>query len=168
MGTVTKLKFKAKGSALRMECSHCGALAEARCNCGVAYIPAGDRAAAAVAATPEKSDRAIAKEQGIHRKTVVKARKKLVQSVPVTKRIGRDGKVRRLPKRPEPKISNPTKEINGFHKESVGFLTDFTKRFNAWHDDAPMISNDGKAALMEAFYLCSDGFARLAQKLDGR
>lgn len=42
---------------------------------GVAYVPAGKRAAAAVAANPEKSDRAIAAELGVSPTTVGKARK---------------------------------------------------------------------------------------------
>jgi hypothetical protein len=67
-----------------------------------------------------------------------------------------------------PPISDPVKEINAFHREAVGFLSSFTGRFDKWHDAGPPLTSDGKAALMQAFYLCSDGFARLAQKLDGR
>jgi transposase-like protein len=46
-------------------------------------MSAAARAAAAVAANPGRSARAIASEVGVHRNTVTKARKKLVHSVPV-------------------------------------------------------------------------------------
>jgi hypothetical protein len=44
----------------RLECSSCGATTEAQCGCGVPYLPAGARAAKAVAENPGMSDRAIA------------------------------------------------------------------------------------------------------------
>ncbi len=62
----------------RLECSKCGASAEASCNCGVAYVPAGIRAAQAVAANPDKSMRAIAAETGVSKSTIHRAK----QSVP--------------------------------------------------------------------------------------
>ena len=54
-------------------------------------------AAKAVAAHPEKSDRTIAKEIGVSDKTVAKARKATAEKSAVAKRIGRDGKARKLP-----------------------------------------------------------------------
>ena len=57
-----------------------------------------------VAANPEKSDRAIAKEIGVSHPTVGKARKELTgNGLPVDTRIGLDGKVRRLPQRENPR-----------------------------------------------------------------
>ena len=167
MGTVVALRKKATS---RMQCSGCGASAEVSCNCGVPYIPATMRAAKAIAKNPNKSNRAIAAELGIAPDTVDRARRKSTARNQAVgkKRVGRDGKVRKLPKRPEPMIGDPIKEINTFHRELVGFLTDFSDRFTAWHESDPMISKDGKATLIQAFYLCSDGFAKLAQKLDGR
>ena len=53
-----------------LECSKCGATVEAACNCAAAYVPAGARAAQAVAENPEKSDRAIAAELGVGSNTV--------------------------------------------------------------------------------------------------
>jgi len=50
-------------------------MADAACNCGAPYVPAGRRAAEAVATNPEKSDRAIAAEIGVDRETVARARK---------------------------------------------------------------------------------------------
>jgi hypothetical protein len=51
-----------------------------------------ERAAAAVAATPEKSDRAIAGAIGVSHTTVQKARKSVGNLLPAGKRVGRDGK----------------------------------------------------------------------------
>lgn len=82
----------------RLRCSGCGAVAEASCDCGVGYVPAHEYAAKAVAANPEKSDRAIAAVFGIDHKTVGKARKSTGEESPVEKRVGQDGKARRLPK----------------------------------------------------------------------
>lgn len=163
--SATILKLRPAATGLR--CSACGASAKAACNCGAPYMPAGQLAAKAVAASPKESDRAIGDRLGIDHKTVAKARKATGEKSPVERR-GKDGKVRRLPIRPEPKISDPVKEINAFHQEVVRFLSQFTQRFNDWHDVAPAIDNDGKATLMQAFYLAADTFARLAQKLDGR
>ena len=60
-------------SIQRMVCTACGAEANASCNCGVAYQPKSIRAAEAIKANPEKSDRAIAKEIGASPTTVGKA-----------------------------------------------------------------------------------------------
>ena len=81
----------------RLECSKCGATAEAACGCGVAYIPAWQRAEQAIVASPEKSDRMIAAETGLGHATVSRVRKKsTVSSETVAKRVGKDGKVRSL------------------------------------------------------------------------
>lgn len=96
---------------MMLECKSCGTTVKAGCTCGVAYVPVAWRAAKAVAADPTKSDRAIAAEIGVNRRTVVKARAQLVHSAPVEKRTGkatvsrdtvekrtgRDGKSRKVP-----------------------------------------------------------------------
>ena len=88
-------------------CSKCGAKARPGCNCGVAYLPAHVFAAKAVAAHPEKSDRTIAKEIGVSDKTVAKARKATAEKSAVAKRVGRDGKARKLPfRRMTPELAN--------------------------------------------------------------
>jgi hypothetical protein len=88
----------------QLKCSVCGAAADAACDCGASYSPAGARAAKAVARNPEKSDRAIAAETGASDKTVAKARRKATAeksavAEPAAKRIGKDGKARRVPKK---------------------------------------------------------------------
>ncbi len=78
-------------------CSSCGATADVECCCGVPYMPAGRRAAEAVAANPEKSNRVIAEEIGVDERTVRSARKSTAEYSAVEKRIGKDGNARRLP-----------------------------------------------------------------------
>jgi hypothetical protein len=95
----------------KLFCSECGAKAQATCDCGVHYLAAGVAAALAVAEHPEKSDRAIAKETGIPRATLQRARKSTGPNGPVDKRIGLDGKTRRLPQHcpnvtPEEELQN--------------------------------------------------------------
>lgn len=87
--------------ALEIGCSSCGATVDAACDCGAPYIPAGQRAAAAVAANPQMSDRAIAREIGVSHPTVAKAREQSTgNDLPVDEtRIGMDGKARRMPRR---------------------------------------------------------------------
>jgi len=84
-------------SVYRMQCSKCGAEANASCDCCAPYVPARQRAAEAVAAHPEKSDRAIAAEIGVSHTTLQQARQ-LATDLPVDEpRTGKDGKTRRLP-----------------------------------------------------------------------
>jgi transposase-like protein len=73
-------------------CSACGAEARASCNCGAPYIPAGARAAEAIAKNPEKSDRAIAAEIGVSDTTVLRARKAGASHEATDRRTGKDGK----------------------------------------------------------------------------
>lgn len=97
-------------TTMMLECSACGAKANAECACGVEYVPAGTRAAAAIAKNPEKSDRAIAAEIGANQSTVSRRRNNTTDArasvegnqsagtQPVgTKRIGKDGRTRRVP-----------------------------------------------------------------------
>lgn len=90
-------------------CSKCGAKARPGCNCGVAYVPAHVFAAKAVAAHPEKSDRAIAKEIGVDHKTIAKARKSVGDKSPTAKRVGADGKHYNATKRMTPAAAEAMK-----------------------------------------------------------
>jgi hypothetical protein len=105
-----------RGAMLR--CSQCEAETRCPCGCGVPYVSqhrwakqrpvkersAQDRAAAAIAAHPEMSDRAIAEQIGVGHQTVMRARRKLKRTRedgpvggPVDSRVGRDGRRRRPP-----------------------------------------------------------------------
>jgi hypothetical protein len=87
-------------SMSRLICSGCGAETNATCNCGMDYKPKAARAREAVAANPEKSDRAIAKEIGVSHPTVGKARQEAIGNhLPVEHRTGLDGKIRKVPER---------------------------------------------------------------------
>jgi hypothetical protein len=79
-------------SAAQLKCSACGATAKAACNCGAPYVPAGVLAAKAVAASPEKSNRAIADEIGVGFETVRRARQSGDPNGSPAKRTGKDGK----------------------------------------------------------------------------
>jgi hypothetical protein len=105
-----------KISIQRMVCTGCGAEANASYNCGKAYMPKAVRAAEAVAANPEKSDRAIAAELGdISHVTVGKARKEATgNQLPVDERIGLDGKTRKRPaKRAKPEVDEDGNYVLG-------------------------------------------------------
>jgi hypothetical protein len=85
-----------KLSIQRMVCTSCGAEANASCNCGKAYVPKAVRAAEAIAANPEKSNRQIADEIGADKVIVDRARKKLESTggdmSPPASVTGKDGK----------------------------------------------------------------------------
>ncbi|MGY2933284.1 hypothetical protein ACVWZ6_002886 [Bradyrhizobium sp. GM6.1] len=61
------------------------------------YLPAAQRTAEAIAANPEKFDRAIAAEIGVSHPTVAKARRSTGKQLPVEQRTGRHGKQRKAP-----------------------------------------------------------------------
>jgi hypothetical protein len=90
-------------SISRLICTGCGAEANASCNCGLEYKPKSARAAEAVEANPEKSNRALSAETGIGKDTIRKARDQLATSSQLKDgpRTGLDGKTRRLPQREE-------------------------------------------------------------------
>lgn len=85
-----------------LECSSCGATANAACSCGVEYVPAGTRAIKAVAESPGKSDRAIAKELGVSPTIVHRARRKATAHKDAVPRVGLDGKARKQPSKTVP------------------------------------------------------------------
>jgi hypothetical protein len=95
-------------AAQQLCCSGCGATVDAACACGLPYQPKIERAAKAIDANPNMSDRAIAKEIGVGNKTVSRARNAgvshdtaAVQNNPA-KRIGRDG--RKHPATQKPRV----------------------------------------------------------------
>jgi|SRR6185312_14472580 len=97
-----------KISVQRMVCTGCGAEANASCNCGKPYIPAKQRAAEAIAANPQMSDRAIAAGLGVSHETVSKARREAPVNELTPERIGLDGKVYHLPSKMDVHYSSAT------------------------------------------------------------
>jgi hypothetical protein len=142
-GEATILQFPA-----RLECSKCGASATASCDCGVAYVPAGMRAAEAVTANPEKSNRAIAAEIDVDEKTVRKARKSTADQSAVGKRVGKDGKSRKLPEvkpvtaKPEPDVETSSEPGADEGAPRRGYA----KLCTSWK----AASDAGRAAFVEA------------------
>lgn len=84
---------------LRLRCVGCGATAEAACDCGVAYVPAGEVAAKAAALNPGLSSGVLADQSGVSDRTIRRAQEATRSNgqVETTTRIGRDGKERVLP-----------------------------------------------------------------------
>jgi predicted HTH transcriptional regulator len=94
---------------MKLRCSGCGA--EAACECGVAYITAGELAAKAVKENPTMSARAIAEKFGLGNKTVSRARNETVSNDTVEKTIGLDGRARKKRKAQR----NVSKNLPGMH-----------------------------------------------------
>lgn len=123
----------AKGEALgklqvaRLECSRCGAEVDAACTCGAPYVPAGARAAVAVAANPGKSDRAIADEIGVGKDTVRRARS-TGACAPVEKRTGKDGKARKPPGRAPEQAAVPQVSVERDGVEGPAVVSRLEKR----------------------------------------
>jgi hypothetical protein len=101
----TTAPLKSAQKVVRLECSACGAEGQGSCDCGAPYLRPAERAANAIAANPEKSDRAIAAEIGVDHKTVGKVRSATGDNSPVEPRVGRDGKKRKQPKPRKPRKS---------------------------------------------------------------
>jgi hypothetical protein len=85
-------------SLARLQCTKCGAEANATCNCGEAYLPAAMRVAEYDKANPGKSTREAAADLGISNKTVSKARG--VTGVTPETVTGRDGKTYKAKREP--------------------------------------------------------------------
>jgi hypothetical protein len=91
-------------TVVRYECPKCGN----NCQCGVPYVPKTMRAAEAIKANPEKSNRAIAAEFGVGKETVREARNELAATGQLeadAPRTGLDGKTRKQPSS-KPKLNS--------------------------------------------------------------
>jgi hypothetical protein len=110
-----------------LACSACGAGADASCNCGVPYVPAAARAAEAIGKTPQKSNRSIAGDLGVDEKTVRRARRSTADKSAVEKRVGRDGRIRRLPAKGRAVTGPPIEaEIKAAHKRFLSLTDEWT------------------------------------------
>jgi hypothetical protein len=77
-------------SIVQLQCTLCGRETVAACNCNAVYRPKAQQAAEAIAAHPEKSNRALAEEIGTSEATMRRARG-ASSDAPDTV-TGRDGK----------------------------------------------------------------------------
>src|SRR6516162_2569202 len=87
-------------SLARLQCTRCGAQANASCNCGEPYVPAAIRVAEYDKKNPGKSTRAAAADLGVSNATVSKARG-VNQLTPETV-TGDDGKTYPAKRTPRP------------------------------------------------------------------
>lgn len=147
---------------LALSCTKCGSMADATCDCGSPYIPAAARAAKAIVANPEKSNRTIANEIGVSHTTVQRARE-TGTCVPVDERIGLDGKVRRLPVRrsdePEPDIEDDIEDPANYRTAYL-LRADQAVRFASY-------SGPITAEIISAARQVATAWSKLAQKLEG-
>jgi hypothetical protein len=185
-----------RGALLR--CTRCGTGAKCPCGCGVPYVSdhpwanadpltkatALERASAAVAAHPEKSNRAIAAEIGVDGKTVAKARSSLMNiDLPkagresavdsaVEGRVGRDGRRRKVPAKAALSRGSAPKtdddEVAQFIGDLLDFTFNFSQRITAWREGGPDCGQEPRDALMHTIHQCADEVLRLAQAIDGR
>jgi hypothetical protein len=147
-------------------------------------------------ADPEKSNRAIAAWIGVDESTVRDARKKSGAGNPapdstagnpaVEKRVGRDGKARKLPKR-KPKVKKQEEyyqdpvtgefydsppeaalqvEANEFNTELLDFVSSYCRRTLRWHQGNFLLSNEHRKTLVSKPYKCAEEIRLLAQAVD--
>jgi hypothetical protein len=89
----------------QLQCSSCGAVGHASCGCDAPYV----RVQAAIADESNQllSTRALAAKVGVSHMTIGRARKNAtVTHVTVEKRVGLDGKARRMPQKVEPTVES--------------------------------------------------------------
>jgi len=104
-----------------LRCSDCGAMAEAACNCGVGYIPAGEYAKKLAAEHPEMSNRAVAEKGGVSEPTIRRARAGASFDAPdQQKRTGRDGKLYSTTQSPRKPRINKVEAIAETLKSQTG------------------------------------------------
>lgn len=151
--------------ARNLRCSDCGAPGEATCDCGAAYVPAGQLAAKAIAANPDKSDRAIAEEIGVSHQVVGRARKKATgPNGPVATRTGRDGKARKPPvlKIVETKPTAETmKKINKLISEPGIFTQKYIGKLADWLNTDQPLPNEAAQNLARALSAAAAEFGRM-------
>jgi hypothetical protein len=109
----------------RYECPRCGN----NCSCGIPYVPKTMRAADAIKANPDKSNRAIAADLGIDEKTVRIARADY--SAPEPEYVtGRDGKNYAASKPAEPKPVDEDHLITNTANTLVAEITDILRKLS--------------------------------------
>jgi hypothetical protein len=115
------------------------------------HVAANKAVKAAMDAKPElacKSDREIAREIGVDHKTVAAARKATGENSPVKKRVGKDGKARKMPepKQAKPK-PQPSKPITLLFDEPCD---DCVTKEEQWHRSASIMASE--AASLPAYW----------------
>ncbi len=135
--------LKTKPIAINWMCSACGV--DAGCNCGAPLMSKSQRATEAIAASPQKSNRAIAEEVGVSEGTVRTARRSTAKDYAVEDdtRIGIDGKRRRMPVRENDPVqedcddcSGPADEwqhsLSNMAGDAISAAAFWSRRFGNW------------------------------------
>jgi hypothetical protein len=161
------LKPEPKPERLKLACSECGCTIEAGCDCGAPYLPAGARAEVAVARHPEQSDRAIAERIGISAMTVGAARKKsTVRNLTVEKRIGLDGKARKLPK-PRVRKEDDRDQFNRlFISSFLEFWTDMHSNMHDWLSTHKSLEKETRAILIRILETIGESMMKFAHDIE--
>jgi hypothetical protein len=147
-------------------CVGCGATASVSCNCGKAYVPPSMLAAAAIAANPSKSNRAIAEETGLGLGTVQRARKTGDPDGSPPKRTGKDGKsypVKRKQPAPRPRRSADIEYSQDFGRRAAAFAQGQTEKFYAWLETNPSLPSEALRSLIGTMNVCSAQYSALAE-----
>lgn len=101
MGKSVLVQISAPDEGRELACSSCGAVGHAGCDCDAPYVRV--QAALADESNRHLSNRALAAKVGVSDQTIGRARKATATHVAVEeKRVGRDGKARRMPRKAEP------------------------------------------------------------------
>jgi hypothetical protein len=167
MSTVVQLKRKAEMPVLR--CTGCGLTAEAPCDCGAGFeiLRPGQAAAKAIAAHPEKSDRAIAVTVGVDHKTVAKARQSSGENSPPQKRTGLDGKQHPVKRKPPRKGSRLWAQAEERKWKAAKKSGAFTGSYGEWLDrlrepPTPAPAPDQSSKELKAHY--AEQYAKTGQE----
>ena len=111
-------------SVVRLQCSACGAEANASCNCGKPYVPAAQRISEYDKANPGKSSRQAAADLGVSKETVRTARSGGNHLPPETV-TGRDGK-----RYPSARPKRATYAPEPGEDDLIDFIVDHFKRLS--------------------------------------
>jgi hypothetical protein len=142
-------------SIQRMQCTQCGAEANASCNCGVNYKPVQERVREYDEANPGKSTRAAAADLGVDQSTVSRARASSDADASPETVTGRDGK--QYPARAQKRDT----EIDTTNLRNV-FLMNCAASVSAAHYNGPVDSKIRAGARRVA-----DAWKTLADAMEG-
>jgi hypothetical protein len=156
--------YEIRRAIVRLECSACGAEANASCDCAKPYVPASAKAAAGIAAKPQLSNVALAKELGISEATVRRARESGSSDDEPESRTGLDGKnyPARKPRTPKEFYATPDDDDDDDNSVTAIWL-----RIDAARDLAAVpFPGEATQELVRAVRAVAAAWETLAQNLE--
>ena len=157
---------------IQLVCSKCGASGEGSCRCAAPYVPPGRRAAEAVKASPDKSNRAMAAEVGVDEVTIRRARNKSGAAFAAPrKHRGKDGKsypakrkgksldISKLP------LNQQVNKLLDRLSHDVDFNCHSIVTFLEAH---PELEQEGRDAIIHFLQISANKLLDKAQMIDGR